>query len=207
MVPVRGKPFLEHEILLLRASGVDSLVLCVGYLGEQVESYFRDGRRWGVDVSYSYDGPALLGPAGALKKAEPLLDERFFFTYGDAYLRADYRSLMSALEGSGSLGVMAVYKNRDRHGRSDVVVEDGRVVRYHKKGGSPGMEWINFGVTALDRRALRLVPPGRACGEEEFFGELIRRGQLLAFPVRKRFYEIGTPGSLKEFERFLVRSA
>jgi NDP-sugar pyrophosphorylase family protein len=203
MVLVNGRPFLEYEIGLLKRSGISDLVLCVGHLGEKVEGHFGDGREWGVRARYSYDGPKLLGPAGALKRAEPLLEEFFFVTYGDAYLRADYRCMMSALVDSGGLGLMAVYENHNEFGRSDVAVSGGRVVRYDKKGG--GMDWVNFGVSALRKRALALIPPGRECGEEEFYGELIKREELLAFPVAERFYEIGTPASLKEFEGFISR--
>jgi NDP-sugar pyrophosphorylase family protein len=203
MVLVNGRPFLEYEIGLLKRSGISDLVLCVGHLGEKVERHFGDGSEWGVRVRYSYDGPKLLGPAGALKLAEPLLEEFFFVTYGDAYLRADYRSMMSALVDSGRLGVMAVLENHNEYGRSDVAVGGGRVVRYDKKVGR--MDWVNFGISALGKRALALIPTGRACGEEEFYGELIKREELLAFPVAERFYEIGTPASLKEFEGFISR--
>ena len=203
MVPVKGKPFLEHEIGLLKQSGIRDFVLCVGHLGERVEDYFGNGCKWGVRVRYSYDGPKLMGPAGALKKAEPLLEERFFVTYGDAYLRADYRSIMRALLDSGRLGLMAVYENHNRYGKSDVVVSGGRVVRYDKEGLGMGMNWVNFGVSALRKRALALVPSGKECSEEEFYGELIKRDELLAFPVKERFYEIGSPKALGEFERFI----
>lgn len=201
MVVVGGKPFLEHEIGLLKSCGINDFVLCVGYLGEKVEGHFGDGSAWGVRVRYSYDGPKLLGPAGALKRAETLLDEFFFVTYGDAYLRADYKSMMKALVESRRLGAMAVYENHNKYGRSDVAVSDGRVVRYDKRG--TGMSWVNFGVSALRKGALSLIPSGRECGEEEFYGELIKRDELLAFPVADRFYEIGTPASLREFERFI----
>lgn len=203
MVQVNGKPFLEHEIGLLKRSGIGDFVLCVGHLGDRVEGYFGDGSRWDVRIRYSYDGPKLLGPAGALKRAEPLLEDCFFATYGDAYLRADYGGMMRTLVDSGRLGVMAVFENHNKFGKSDLVVEGGRVLRYDKRGAGAGMDWVNFGVSALRKSALALVPTGRECGEEEFYGELIKRGELLAFPVEDRFYEIGTPGSLKEFERFI----
>jgi len=201
MVLVSGKPFLEHEIGLLKRGGITDFVLCVGYLGERVEEHFGDGSKWGARVRYSRDGPTLLGPAGALKRAEPLLDEFFFVTYGDAYLRADYRGMMRALVDSGRLGAMAVFENHNKYGRSDVAVSGGRVVRYDKRG--TGMDWVNYGVSALRKGALSLIPPGREYGEEEFYGELIKRDELLAFPVADRFYEIGTLASLKEFERFI----
>lgn len=203
MVPVNGKPFLEHEIGLLKQSGIDDFVLCVGHLGEKVEDYFGNGSKWGVRVRYSYDGPKLVGPAGALKGAEPLLKECFFVTYGDAYLQADYRSIMRTLLDSERLGLMTVYENHNMYGKSDVVVKGGYVVRYDKKGQGRGMDWVNFGASALRKRALTLVPFGRECNEEEFYGELIKRHELLAFPVEERFYEIGSPRALKEFERFI----
>jgi NDP-sugar pyrophosphorylase family protein len=203
MVPVNGKPFLEHEIGLLKRSGVGDLVLCIGHLGEKVEDYFGDGSKWGVRIRYSYDGLKLMGPAGALKRAEPLLEEYFFVTYGDAYLRADYQSIMRTFVDSGRLGLMTVYENNNKYGRSDVVVKGGYVVRYDKESRGWGMDWVNFGVSTFRKRALALVPLGKGCGEREFYGELIKRNELLAFPVKERFYEIGSPRALKEFERFI----
>jgi len=205
MLQVNGKPFLEYEITLLRDSGISDFVLCVGYLGEVIENYFKDGTRFGINIRYSHDGQRLMGPAGALKCAEPLLDELFFVTYGDAYLRADYHRVMKTLLDSRRLGVMVVYENHDLYGKSDIAVKDGYVTGYDKVGRSEGMFWVNFGVTALRKRALSFIPPTKEIGEEEFYHELIMRKELLAFQVSDRFYEIGSPQSLKEFEQFISR--
>jgi NDP-sugar pyrophosphorylase family protein len=202
MMPVGGRPFLEYELRLLRGEGIDDFVFCVGYLGERIQNHFGDGRAFGVSIRYSWDGPVLLGPAGALKRAGELLGDSFFVTYGDAYLRAPYRAIMGALLSSRKLAVMATYRNENRHGRSDVAVKGGLVVRYQKKGGSR-LRWINYGVTALKKEALSLIPGGVGSGEEEFYGKLIARRELLSFPVSKRFYEIGTPESMAEFARFI----
>ncbi len=202
MVLVNGRPFLEYEVRLLRSGGVDDLVVCLGHLGETIRRRFGSGRSLGVRMRYSEDGPKLLGPAGALKKAEPLLGESFFVTYGDVYLRAPYAALMKRLLSSDKLAVMAAYRNENRHGRSDLRIEGGAVTRYDKTGAG-GMSWINYGVTAMRKRALALIPAGRAVGEEEFYGGLVRRRELLAFPVTRRFYEIGNPDSLDEFTRFV----
>ncbi len=205
MVRVNGRPFLEYEVELLRREGVDDLVVCVGYLGGAIRDHFGDGSSFGVRVRYSEDGPKLLGPAGALKKTEPLLGKSFFVTYGDAYLRAPYVSMMDRLLTSGKLALMATYRNDNRHGRSDLRIEGGLVVRYNKKD-TGGMSWINYGVTAVRKEALSFIEPGREVGEEEFYGALIARGELMAFPVSRRFYEIGNPNSLEEFGRFIIRS-
>jgi len=204
MILVNGKPFLEYEIGLLKRNGIDDIVLCVGYKGEKVENYFGSGGRWGVRIRYSYDGAKLMGPIGALKRAESLLENSFFVTYGDAYLRVDYQGVMKTLLGSRRLGLMAAYRNHNEYGKSDLVVKQGYVVRYKKENHPGKMEWVNFGVTALRKRALTLVASGEECNEEDFYGALISRRELLAFPVRERFYEIGSPRSLREFQRFIL---
>jgi len=205
LIPVRGRPFVDYQLDLLKKSGIDDFVLCVGNLGEMVQSHLGDGSAYGCSIRYSYDGPRLLGPAGALKRAEGLLENRFFVTYGDAYLRAPYGAIMEALVSSRKQGVMAVYRNENRFGKSDIVVEGGEVVRYDKKNRVGGMDWINYGVTALRKEALALIPGGDFCDEETFYGSLIKRKELLAFEVKERFYEIGTPDSLSEFEAFVAK--
>ena len=203
LIPVKGRPFVDYQLELLKRSGVDDFVFCVGHLGEKIQEHLGDGRASGCTIRYSYDGPRLLGPAGALKRAEGLLQNRFFVTYGDAYLRAPYGQVMKTLGSSGKLAVMAVYRNKNSFGRSDVVVERGAVVRYDKKNQVAGMEWINYGVTVLKKEALAFIPEGEFCDEETFYGSLISLKELLAFEVEERFYEIGTPASLSEFEAFI----
>ena len=204
MIPIQGRPFLEHEILLLKSRGIREFVLCIGYLGEQIEDYFGTGKKLEVNIEYSHDGPDLLGPAGALKRAAPVLNDSFFVTYGDAYLRLDYQRIMDYFMRSEKLGLMVVYENKNKYGKSDLVVKDGYVTRYDKKSqGVEEMAWINFGVSALRKKALELIPAETACGEEEFYGKLIKQRELLAYSTAERFYEIGNPNSLREFEEFI----
>src|SRR6476646_1864798 len=78
LVEVAGKPFLEHQIHLLKQSGISEIILCVGYLGEMIEQRYGDGETLGVRIRYSFDGPKLLGTGGAIKRASALLPEAFF---------------------------------------------------------------------------------------------------------------------------------
>src|SRR5436309_3537115 len=91
LVPVAGRPFLAHQLELLRENGITRVVLCVGYLGEMIRDEFGDGREFGVELSYSFDGAKLLGTGSAVRKALPLLGETFYVLYGDSYLPIDYR--------------------------------------------------------------------------------------------------------------------
>ena len=89
LVSVAGEPFLAHQLRLLHKQGLRRVVLCAGYLGEMIEREFGDGSAFGMQVDYSFDGPRLLGTGGALKRALPLLGERFLVLYGDSYLPID----------------------------------------------------------------------------------------------------------------------
>src|ERR1041384_7200148 len=83
LVAVAGRPFLAHQIALLRDQGLRHLILFVSYLGEMIQREFGDGSKWDVRLEYSFDGEQLLGTGGALRKALPLLGEKFFVLYGD----------------------------------------------------------------------------------------------------------------------------
>jgi NDP-sugar pyrophosphorylase family protein len=87
-------PFVAHQLRLLQSSGIQHVILCVGHLGEMIEQAIGDGSAFGVKVEYSYDGPTLLGTAGAIKGAPCRSWERdFFVMYGDSYLPCDYASI------------------------------------------------------------------------------------------------------------------
>jgi len=90
LLRVAGRPFLFHQLELLKNQGVDRVVLCIGHLGDQIMAAVGDGRSFGLAVAYSLDGRELLGTGGALKKALPLLGETFFVLFGDSYVPCSF---------------------------------------------------------------------------------------------------------------------
>ena len=93
LLEVNGEPFAVHQLRLLQSKGIHRVVLCVGHLGELVQRAIGDGSALGLQVDYSFDGPALLGTAGAIKNALPRLGDSFFVMYGDSYLPCDYAAI------------------------------------------------------------------------------------------------------------------
>ncbi len=207
MVLVNGRPFLEHQLEMLGRRGVRDIVLCAGYLGDAVLENIGPGHNLGVQIAYSWEHDTLLGKAGAIKNAKPLLAPEFFVTYGDSYLLLPYREIMRRFRETDALAMMVVNRNRDRLEPSNVVVEDGRVVAYDKKTRLPGMVFINEGLTVLRRTALRLIPEGVPVSEDDFYRALIAEDQLLAHETDQRFYEIGSPAGLDEFQRLMEKGA
>jgi NDP-sugar pyrophosphorylase family protein len=201
MVPVHGRPFLEHQIALLRGHGVTDVVLCVGHLSAAIRDHFGDGAGFGVRVRYSDEGDRRLGTAGALKWAEPLLAERFLVLFGDSYLTLDYRAVMQTFAASGRLALMVVWRN-DGYERSDVAIDGDRVVAYGTEAS--GRTHINYGLSALRRDALGGMTAGHPYALPEFYSPLIARRELAAFEVYHRYHEIGSVRGLEEFERLPV---
>jgi NDP-sugar pyrophosphorylase family protein len=206
LIEIDAKPFVEYQLSSLREGGVTDVVICVGYLGEQIEESVGDGSRLGVNVAYSYERGQLLGTAGALKNAETLLEDKFFIMYGDVYLFLDFDKIMSRLDKFDKLGLMVVYKNDDRWDRSNVETDGNFVKRYSKTDKTEGMVYIDYGASVLRKTALELVPPGRVYSLEELFPQMIERGELLAYEVTRRFFEVGSPGGLEEFKRYVSGS-
>lgn len=184
--------------------GVTDVVLCVGHRGRQVERFVGDGSAWGLRVRYSSDGPTLLGTAGALRQALPLLAPSFAVAYGDSYVTMDYPALLRAHETAGRAATVAVYQNAGRWDRSNIVLDGDRVAVYDKYRDHPGMTWIDAGVTALDRRWVAALPAGHPVDLAEQFHGLAKAGDMGAYRTTERFYEVGSPAGLAEFRRLVA---
>jgi NDP-sugar pyrophosphorylase family protein len=201
ILQVAGEPFLKHQLRALAGNGITRVVLCVGYLGEKVERVI--GRTCGgLDISYSYDGPALAGTLGALRRALPLLGERFLIMYGDTYLRVDYMDFYLKWVSSRLPSGMVVFRNDSRWDRSNVVFTDGLVTLYDKASYQPDMAWIDYGIGAVWAEALELVPLAER-DLSQLYRILSLRRELFWYEAFERFYEIGTPAALAETDRFL----
>ncbi len=205
LVDIGGKPFAEHQLELLRGNGVTRVVFCVGHMGETVREALGNGRRYGMTIDYSFDGPTLQGTGGALRKALPLLGDAFLVTYGDTYLECDYTAVERVFLESGKGGLMAVFRNAGKWDRSNVIYREGKIVDYDKRNRTHAMEHIDYGLGALRAEVFSLSPEEGFLDLETVYRALLARGELAAFEVAHRFYEIGSPEGLAETRNYLSR--
>ena len=133
LVDVNGEPFIAHQLRLLHQNGIRNVTLCLGYLGEQVQDYVRDGQRFNMKVNYSFDGSTLLGTAGAIKKALHFLPQEFFVLYGDSYLTCDYAAVQQTFITSKKSALMTVFLNQGQWDKSNVEFAEGVIKVYDKK--------------------------------------------------------------------------
>jgi len=203
LLEIEGHPFLWHQLRLLRQRGIQRVVLLVGYLGDRIEERFGDGSDLGLSIQYSYDGPSLLGTAGAIQRALPLLHEPFFVVYGDSYLPCDYRRVEEAFRGSGQTGLMTIYRNDGLYDTSNVEYDgSSRILRYDKKHRTAAMQYIDYGLSVFHPRVFDTLP-SLPCDLDYIYQTLIQSDQLAAFEIYERFYEIGSPQGFRETAEFL----
>jgi NDP-sugar pyrophosphorylase family protein len=205
LLTLAGRPFIFHQLDLLREQGVGRVVLCLGHLGEQIRTAVEASLAPGLAVSYSFDGARLLGTGGALRQALPLLGEEWFVLNGDAYLPCSLQQLQAAYRAARRSALMAVMRNDNRWDRSNVLFNDGRLLAYDKRAPRPDMSHIDFGVSVLSRTVF--APYGHAdiLDLADIFHDLSLRDELAAFELVERFYEIGSVQGLKDTEEFLLR--
>ncbi len=204
LVEVNGEPFLAHQLRLLRANGIERVIICAGYLGELIQEYAGDGSRFGLRVDFVFDGPRLLGTAGAIRRALPLLERAFFVLYGDSYLLCEYRAVQTAFERSGKQALMTVFRNQRRWDTSNVEYVNGHIAAHDKRQPTPRMHYIDYGLGVFHRSAFDLVPHDRPADLAALYQDLLTRGELAAYEVSQRFYEIGSFAGLEEIRRYLA---
>ena len=206
MVQVNGEPFAFHQLRLLRRHGIDRVVYCVGYRGEQVADAVGDGARFGLQVRYSFDGPILVGTAGALKIASPLLGKEFLVLYGDSFLDCDYAAVERAYRQAGKAALMTVFRNDGQWDTSNIEFADGRIIAYSKTRWTARMHHIDYGLGVLTSGVLDTVAAGRPTDLATIYEQLAASNELAAFEVSQRFYEVGSFAGLAQFEDYLKKA-
>jgi NDP-sugar pyrophosphorylase family protein len=205
LIPVNGRPFIEHQFDLLAGQGMTDVLLCIGHLGDMIESHVGDGSSWGVSVAYCHEDPMqLLGTGGALLNAMDQLDETFFTLYGDSYLTVDYEAVVESFFGSSDAALMCVCRNEGKWDTSNARVDDGRVVLYSKTASPDEVDCIDYGLTGFHRDQIEAyLGTEMPLDLARIQGDLVEQGRMRAFEVKERFFEIGKPEGLRELEAHL----
>jgi len=204
LIQVAGKPFIFHQLDYLRQQGINTVVLCIGYLGEMIQEFVGDGSRWGMHVNYSLDGPVLLGTGGALRQALPLLGKHFFILYGDSYLPINFSDVEKTYAASCKKGLMTVLKNQNRWDKSNVEFDAGQIIEYNKSVIRPQMHYIDHGLGIMHSSVLQAYPARQSFDLSKVYNDLSIAGELAGYEVFERFYEIGSHQGIADTQNYLL---
>lgn len=204
LVPVNGVPFVDHQLKLLADQQCSDVLICVGHLGDRIQSHVGDGAGHGVHVRYVCEKPdALLGTGGALLNALPHLESEFVVMYGDSYLPMDLKQMMRWCKASAFPAVMSVFRNRGQWDKSNVRISGEKVSFYSKTAEVGECDHIDYGLSYFRRELLAEYAHGPLPLDLGFIQrELASSGRLGAYLVQQRFYEVGTPEGISALEAY-----
>lgn len=205
LVEVAGKPFIEHQLGLLRREKIKKVVICVGYEGAQIKDFVGNGSRFGLTVTYSADGEIPLGTGGAIRRALPQLGDLFWVMYGDSYLDIPFEPVLNFFLSQKKNALMTVYRNENRWDKSNLVFENEAIRQYDKKNHTDRMKHIDFGLGLFRPEAFKLWQNKSAFDLAAVYQSLIQGNDLLGYEAENRFYEIGSPQGLRETSAYLAK--
>lgn len=207
MVPVLGRPILEHQITWLRSAGVTDVVFLVGYLGHLVEQHFGDGTEFGIRARYSHEGTPL-GRGGAFKKGLADLrgvNEPVIATNGDVITQADANELVTDFEERRAANPlhMATILTAPMISPYGIVDSDpsGIVQQFREKAALPYA--INGGIYVLNP-AIEALLPDVGDHETTTFPELATSGRMSAVHSEKFWRSVDSFNDLREVEAHLA---
>lgn len=187
MLPIGGKPHLEHIVELLKECGFDHIIFSTGYLHEQIVEHFGDGSAYGIKMDYIADGEKPLGTAGAIKNCEDLLDDMPFVVFnGDILtnLNVDWMYFLHSIEESTNNHItIALTPVENPSAFGVAVVECNNIVKFVEKPTT--LEYgnlINAGIYIMDKKVLESIPKDEyVMVETDVFPQYAEKGNLFAY--------------------------
>ena len=209
MIPILQKPVMEFLLELLRQHGFNEIMVNVSHLAEEIENYFRDGQRFGVQIAYSFEGRIedgeligeALGSAGGLKRIQdfqPFFDDTFVVLCGDALIDLDLTEAVRRHRAKGAMASLITKRvPRDEVSSYGVVVtdDDGRVLSFQEKPPveQAASDMINTGIYIFEPAVLDFIPSGENFDiGSDLFPKLVEAGaSFYALPMEFEWVDIG----------------
>ncbi|MDP3698777.1 MAG: HAD-IIB family hydrolase [Nanoarchaeota archaeon] len=181
LLPIRGKPIIEHVIRNLRKHGITNIIISIGYKADQVQEYFKDGSSLGVNISYSLETQPL-GTGGAVKQASKFLSKPFFLLWGDNLMDINISKMKEDYLNYNAAILMALTHREDVENFGVAKLEQHKIITFvekPKREEAPST-LINAGAFIVDPSCLQLLPEGISSLEKDCFEKLAPQGKIAA---------------------------
>lgn len=209
MVPVNGKPFLEHLINLLKENGIREVIILTGYFGEKIRDYFKDGEKFGIKIRYS--NTPFLNELGEeiqsglrIKNAGKLLKKFFLLMYCDNYWPLKLKTHKKIFNSHPSDILITVFSNTDNSTKNNTLIDElGYVKKYDKSRVEKNLNGVEIGYMIIDKKVLKLLPKTNS-KFEDIFSKLIAKKRLSGVLTDHKYYSIGDLQRVKITGKFLT---
>ncbi|MBT3297578.1 nucleotidyltransferase family protein [archaeon] len=193
LLPIKGKPMIEHSILHMKKHGVKNFVLSIGYKADKIQQYFGDGSKFGVNISYSIEEKPL-GTGGAVKQAVTCLDKPFILAWGDNLMDINYAKLFDTHKLNGTKITMALTPREDVEHFGVAKLEKNKIaffVEKPKRRDAPS-NLINAGAFVIEPEVLDYLPQGKSSIERDLFERMACFGQISAYKHEGQWFPTDT---------------
>ena len=204
LIEINGIPFIDYQLNYLKKQGITDVVLCTGFLAEQIVHYVGNGSRYGIKVVYSNDGEKLLGTGGAIKNAANYLDDDFFILYGDSFLPIEFMPIYNKFNQNKFSALMTILKNNNEWDKSNVIFDGIQINLYDKKNYSDQMNYIDYGLS-ICKKDIFIKMTYNIFDLAEVFTSLSKENRLDFYEESHRFYEIGSQQGIDDFSNFALK--
>jgi NDP-sugar pyrophosphorylase family protein len=206
MVPVNGKPIVEHNIEWLGKFGIQEIILNLHHLPTVITDYFGDGSRWGIKITYSFEKNSL-GTAGGVKNVANFFDGPFLVWYGDNLSTCDLEKFTNFHLEKGGMASIALFHRENVLASGIVGLDDqDRIIRFLEKPRPEQVfsHWVNAGILVLEPSVLDSIPiKGAPDFSKDIFPALIDSGRNLygyRMSPSEKLWWIDTPEDLREVQ-------
>lgn len=195
MLPIHGKPMVQHIIEQLKSHGVTEVILAVYYKAEKIKEYFGNGHQFGMEIKY-VEETRPLGTAGPLRLAKKYLRESFFIVWGDILSHLDLTDFMHFHKEHGGLATVALTTVSDPSRYGVAMLNGNQIVGFvekPKKGKAPS-NLINSGMAIMEPEIIDkyVSKRGKAMVEYDIYPKLAKEGKLFGYPFQGQWFDTGT---------------
>lgn len=197
MLPVQGRPILEHILLRLKTAGIEEIIISLGQGGGKIKDHFRNGARFGVNLSYLEQEQIKKGTAQPIKQAQSrLMDAPFLLVYGDVLANIDFADFLSFHESQKNLlATMALASVQKVSMWGVARLVGSKVVEFEEKPKNPATQshLVNAGMYIMDPKIFEYLTPTMSKLESELLPRLAEENRLGGYSFGGSWYDVSTP--------------
>ncbi len=217
LIDINGKPLIQHQLEFFKKHDMKDIIFCVAHLADKVKDYFKDGKKFGLNIQYVQETKELMGTAGSVKLAEPLIgsDEDFIVYYGDNLTNMDFEKFLATHRKNKGVATICMrplprnYKSTsiitlDLENRVKTFIE--RPTEEQRQNHQQEARYNNSGIYAFNKNVFSKIPSDRKFDfAKELFPSLIESNSgIYGYVTNEFFREIG---KIEKYEQFLKEIA
>lgn len=191
MIPIEGVPFLEHTLNQLKSWGIKEVVLLLGYLPDKIQQYFKNGSKWGIEITYCIT-PVEYDTGARLYRGKELFKDEFILLYCDNFCPINFEEAYQQFCESGNLIQITAYANKDGYTKNNLLIEDGQVTVYDKKRKAPNLQGVDIGYIFMKKQVLDYLTDENVNFEARVYPQIIEQNKLGGYMTEHRYYSIGS---------------